>query len=489
MDSVAPVIRVRRVRDLCQAAVDAATGAGASYADARAVVRRSQAVATKNGRVENVNDVETEGIGVRVLVAGAWGFSCDRRLTAEGARDAALRAVAFAKAAAGRNEKALAPVPATSGTYRTEYEEDPFAVSLADKVALCLRAEEALKHADVKVTEASVRAQREHKLLFTSDGAEIEQEIVECGAGIDALAVSDGVFQVRSYPSAHGGSSAQRGWEYVLGLGLEREAPRVGEQAAALLRADVCPSGVTTVVIDAEQMELQVHESVGHPIELDRVYGTEAAYAGTSFLKPGDLGSLRYGSPKMNITADATTPGGLGTFGFDDEGVPARREPIVVEGVLRGFLTSRETAARLGAGEGGSMRADGWNRMPLVRMTNLHLEPGEGTLDDLLADVDDGVYLETNKSWSIDDKRLNFQFGTQVAWEIKKGKLGKMLRDPTYMGVTPEFWGRLDAVAGATEWTMHGLTNCGKGQPGQHAHVSHGTSPARFRDVQVGVRS
>ena len=267
------------------------------------------------------------------------------------------------------------------------------------------------------------------------------------------------------------------------------EAPRVGEQVVALLSADECPAGRTTIVLSPEQTVMQVHESVGHPTELDRVYGTEAAYAGTSFLSPEDLGTLRYGSAKMNITSDATTPLGLGTFAFDDEGVPAQREAIVEEGVLRGFLTSRETAARIGAGSGGSMRADGWSRMPLVRMTNLHLEPGEGSFEELLADVDDGLYLETNKSWSIDDKRLNFQFGTQIAWEIKKGKLGRMLRDATYTGVTPVFWGKLDAVAGPDEWRLFGLTNCGKGQPGQEAHVSHGASPARFRDVEVGVSS
>jgi TldD protein len=480
--------RVPAVRELCQAAVDAAIGAGASYADARTVVRRSQSAATKNGRVEAVTDLETEGIGVRVLVDGAWGFACNRRLSNEGARDAALRAYAFARAAGGRGERALAPLAAASGSYRTPAEIDPVGVSLADKVALCLRAEEGLRHDTVKVTEASVRAQHEHKLLVTSDGAEIEHELVECGGGIDAIAVADGGYQVRSYPSAHGGSSSQRGWEYVQSLDLEGEAPRVAEQAAALLRADPCPPLVTTLVLDAEQMQLQVHESVGHPTELDRVYGTEASYAGTSFLKPGDLGSLRYGSEKMHITADSTTPGGLGTFGFDDEGVPARSEPIVAEGVLRGFLTSRETAARIGSGGGGSMRADGWNRMPLVRMTNLHLEPGEGAFEDLLADVDDGVYMETNKSWSIDDKRLNFQFGTQIAWEIKDGKLGRMLRDATYTGITPQFWGSLDAVAGREAWRMQGLTNCGKGQPGQSAHVSHGATPCRFRGVQIGLK-
>jgi TldD protein len=476
------------VRALCDEAIAAALAAGASYADVRAVLRRHQWVATKNGRVEAVNDAESEGIGVRVLVGGAWGFACDRRLTEEGAQEAARRAAAFAAAASQRGERELVPVEAASGSYRTPVERDPFAVPLDEKIALCLRAEEALRHADVKVTSAAVRAMYEQKLLVTTDGIAVEHELTECGGGIDALATRDGVVQMRSYPSAHGGASAQAGWEYVEELGLEREAPRVGEQAAALLRADECPAGVTTLVIDSEQLQLQLHESVGHPIELDRIYGTEAAYAGTSFLSPDDLGSLRYGSELMNVTADSTTPRGLGTFGYDDEGVPARREPIVEAGVLTGYLTSRETAARIGSGGGGSMRADGWARMPLVRMTNLHLEPGEGSFEDLLADVDEGIYVETNKSWSIDDKRLNFQFGTQLAWTIERGRLGRMLRDATYTGITPEFWGSMDALAGPAEWRLAGLTNCGKGQPGQTAHVSHGAAPARFRGVQVGVR-
>jgi TldD protein len=474
---------------LCEAAVDAALGAGASYADARAVSTRRQMVVTKNRNVEDLSDAESEGIGVRVLVDGAWGFAADRRLDEAGARDAALRACAFAKAAPGGHERSLAPVDPQRGEYRTQVERDPFDVPISEKIELCLRAEEGMQHADVKVTSAMVRAQREHKVLVSSEGSVVEQVLVECGGGIDAYAVTDGLLQIRSYPSQHSGVSGQGGWEFVEGLGLDREAPRVGEQAAALLRADECPSGRTTIVLDSEQTVMQVHESVGHPTELDRVYGTEAAYAGTSFLSPDDLGSLRYGSELMNVTADSTTPGGLGTFGFDDEAVPARSEPVVEAGVLRGFLTSRETAARLGAGAGGSMRADGWARMPLVRMTNLNLEPGGGRFEELLADVDGGLYLETNKSWSIDDKRLNFQFGTQVAWEIKAGKLGRMLRDATYTGVTPEFWGKLDKVAGREAWTLYGLTNCGKGQPGQSAHVSHGAAPTRFRDVEVGVRT
>ena len=477
------------MRDLCAAAVAAATAAGAEYADARVVLKRDQFVTTKNGRVDRMTDAESEGIGVRVLVNGAWGFACDRRLTDDGAQNAAARACSFARAAAGRHSRALAPLEPGSGRHESPVEHDPFAVSLADKVDLCLRADAALEHDDVIVRQVMVRARREHKLLLSSEGTEVEQILTECGAGMDCAATSDGVFQVRSYPSAHIGSSCQSGWEYVTGLRLVEEAPRVAEQAAALVRADPCPSGVTDVVLDGDQVALQVHESVGHPTELDRVYGTEASYAGTSFLKPHDLGSLRYGSEHMNITADPTTRGGLGSFAFDDEGVPAAPAPVVEQGCLTGFLTSRETAARIGAGGGGSMRADGWNRMPLVRMTNLHIEPGEGTVEDLIAGVDDGVYMETNRSWSIDDKRLNFQFGTQIAWEIKHGKLGRMLRDATYTGITPEFWGSLDAVAGRDSWQLYGLTNCGKGQPGQSAHVSHGAAPARFRGVQVGVRS
>jgi TldD protein len=479
------------VRDVCARAIEEALAAGAEYADARAIVRRDQRVSVKNGEVDSAFDGESEGIGVRVLVAGAWGFAGEALISDSRAAEAARRAVDFARASAKRARRPveLADRPAEQGEWRTAVERDPVAVPLEEKIDLLLQAGAAAQHPDVKIVEASARTMREERAFRSSDGVDLLQEFVECGAGLDVYAHADGRVQVRSYPSAHGGSSAQAGWEYVEALDLEREAPRVAEQAAALLQAEPCPATTTTVVIDAEQMELQVHESVGHPTELDRVYGTEAAYAGTSFLKPEDLGSLRYGSELMNITADPTTPRGLGSYGWDDEGVPGERAAVVQGGILEGFLTSRETAAALGEGRGGSMRADGWGRMPLVRMTNLHLEPGEGSFDDLLADVEDGIYLETNKSWSIDDKRLNFQFGTQIAWEIRNGKLGRILRDPTYMGSTPEFWGSLDAIAGPEEWRLHGLTNCGKGQPGQSAHVSHGTSPARFRNVQVGVRS
>ena len=308
---------------------------GASYADARAVVRRAQSVGTRNGRVDTLADAESEGIGVRVLVNGAWGFACDRRLSAEGARDAALRAAAFAAAAGSRNGRALAPLEARSGTFRPPMERDPFDVSLEDKVALCLRAEEALKHARREGRPGgrpgAPRAEALPLLRGRRDrpGARRVRRRDRRDRGRATGSSRRGATRARTSARARrpAGSTSRS-------LDLVANAPRVAEEAAALLRADECPPGVTTVVIDAEQMQLQVHESVGHPTELDRVYGTEAAYAGTSFLQPEDLGSLRYGSEHMNITADATTPLGLGTFAFDDEGVPAAREAVVSGGVL-----------------------------------------------------------------------------------------------------------------------------------------------------------
>jgi TldD protein len=273
----------------------------------------------------------------------------------------------------------------------------------------------------------------------------------------------------------------------VEALRLQDHAERVGGEAERLLYAKLCPAKRTTLILDSSQLALQVHESVGHPIELDRILGTEASYAGTSFLKPEMVGEFRYGSEKVNIVADATLAGGLGTFGYDDEGIQAQRVPIILGGILVGLLTSRETAHLLGKESNGTTRADGWNRIPLIRMTNINLEPGDWTLEQIISETEEGVYLSTNRSWSIDDKRINFQFGTEIGWEIKAGRLGEMVKNPTYTGITPRFWNSCDAVANQDHWQMWGTPNCGKGEPGQVAHVGHGAAPARFRDVQVGV--
>jgi TldD protein len=295
--------------------------------------------------------------------------------------------------------------------------------------------------------------------------------------------------QVRSYPGSHRGDTMQAGYEHFDGLALVAEAPRVAEEAIALLTAADCPSDTTTLILEGEQLALQVHESVGHAVELDRVLGGEASYAGISWVRAEDLGSVQYGSPLMNVTADATNPGGLGSYRWDDEGVEGRAVPIVREGVLRGFLSGRESAAAIGLERStGCMRAEGFARQPIVRMTNVNLEPGDaGSLEELIAATDNGIYMETNKSWSIDQRRLHFQFGTEIAWEIENGRRTRMLRNPTYAGVTPQFWAGLDAVCSAPAWRLWGVLNCGKGEPGQSMHVSHGVAPARFRKVQVGI--
>jgi TldD protein len=269
---------------------------------------------------------------------------------------------------------------------------------------------------------------------------------------------------------------------------LPENAERVASEAAQLLHAAECPHDViTTVILGAAQLAQQIHESCGHPVELDRVFGTEADFAGGSFLTLDKLGRFRYGSEHVSLTADATQPTGLGTLGWDDEGIPATRVPLVRDGFFVGYLTSRETASRLDTASNGHLRAEGWSRLPLVRMCNVSLEPGTWSLADLIADTDSGILMDTNRSWSIDDRRYNFQFGTEVGYEIKNGKLGRLLRNCTYTGNTPEFWRGCDAVCNAEHWAMYGTPNCGKGQPIQVMHTGHGAAPARFRNVRVGV--
>src|SRR6185295_3043850 len=363
-----------------------------------------------------------------------------------------------------------------------------FAVSLDDKIALLLDVNATMARVpNIVSAEGNVYCQREDKVFASTEGAYIEQELYETGCGIEATAVDEGEVQNRSYPNSVGRHQGTEGWEFVERYDLAGNATRVAEEASALLRAKTMEPGTTTVILDGSQVALQIHESCGHPIELDRVLGTEAAFAGMSFLTTDKLGSFMYGSEHVNMTADATIPGGLGTFGFDDEGVPAQATPIVREGKFLGYLTSRETAAALGGRSNGAMRASGWNRIPLIRMTNVNLEPGTWTLAGMIADTDDGIYMETNRSWSIDDKRLNFQFGTEIGREIKNGKLGDLVKNPTYTGITPRFWGSCDAVGNRDEWVVWGTPNCGKGQPEQVAHTGHGAAAARFRNVQVGL--
>jgi TldD protein len=472
-------------------ALETARLKGAQYADVRIVNTVEQSLAVKNGRVDGLTHTESLGLGVRVLVDGAWGFASSHDLTAGEAdqvADLAVR-IAGASALAGGGPTRLGPPVTSQGTYTTPIQIDPWRVPTEEKLALLLQADAAMARVrGVKTRQGSLIFIREHKSFANSEGADIEQTIDEAGGGIAATAISDDDVQRRSYPNSMERQQGTAGWDFILTMDLPGHAERIATEAVQLLSAAPCPHDrVTTVILGGSQLALQIHESCGHPAELDRVFGTEADYAGTSFLTTEKLGTFRYGSEVVNLTADARHPAGLGTFGWDDEGLPAASTPLVRAGRFVGYLMSRETASKLGTISNGCMRASGWNRLPLVRMTNVSLEPGTWQFDDLIADTDDGVYMETNRSWSIDDKRYNFQFGTEIGYMIKNGKLGRLLKNCTYTGVTPEFWNNCDAVCNSDHWVMYGTPNCGKGQPAQIVHTGHGAAPARFRHVRIGV--
>jgi TldD protein len=480
------------LREFTRGVLERVARAGAGYADVRVVQSREETVAVKNGKVDTVATGRDRGFGVRVLADGAWGFAASATITPEEGERVADLAVRIARASARVKEKdvTLSPLKPVEGRWRAPARKDPFEVKVEDKLDLLLAAEKRMRIGpDIQVSSAGLQAYQECKVFASSEGSYIEQELTETGGVIEAVAARSGEVQNRSYPAQFGGDFRLAGHEWLEQLDLAGQAERVAKEAVALLDAEQCPSGHRDLILEGSQLALQIHESCGHPIELDRVLGTEAGLVGKSFLTPDLLKSrFRYGSEKVTITADATLGGGaLGSFGYDDEGVPAQRTTIVDKGVFTGYLTSRETAPEIGQVSNGTMRALSWNRIPLIRMTNINLEPGDWGLDELIRDTKDGIYMDLNKSYSIDDRRFNFQFGTEVAWEIKDGALGKMLKNPTYTGLTPEFWRSCDAVAGGPEWRVWGIPNCGKGEPMQGIRVGHGAAPARFRRVRVGV--
>ena len=461
---------------------------GLAYGDVRVVRIRSEYLKLKNGRLEAWSDEETLGFGVRVLVDGAWGFASSLELSSIGGREAAAEAVRRAAASARVTAEPvrLASVAPHVAQVFSDPAESPFLLSPESKLEFLHQAAEPLVAAGVTFATASLGAVEEEKVFASTEGSLIEQRRTTTGGGIDATMVRDGDVQIRSYPAAHDGGWGLGGFELVRAFDLAGNAPRIAEEARALLDAETCPTLRTTVILDADQVALQLHESIGHPTELDRILGTEASYAGTSFVHLEDLGHLRYGSPLLNVTADATTAGALGTIAFDDEGVAGQSVPLIRKGILVGLQSSRETAPLIGRSSSGAMRASGWNRIPLVRMTNINLEPGESSLEQLIAETEEGVLMSTNKGWSIDDRRLNVNVATEIGWKIEKGELKQMLRDCTYSGVTPAFWGSLDGLGKVSERRVVGLTNCGKGEPGQSMPVAHAVVPARFRSVAVG---
>ena len=482
------------MKDVAQLALDTAAQRGATYADVRIVDERNRALSTKNGKVGAAYDSESLGIGVRVIANGAWGFAAVDDLGRSAIEAAAAKAVAIAKASASvkSQELRIAGEKPAIADWSSPCEVNPFSTSMAENIDLLLAIDRELKAVNgVTLAEANLNFRRYDQWFYSSEGAAIHQLRFTTGAGYAAYSFEGTEIQKRSYPNSFGGQFQNKGYELIGELKLLENAKRIGEEAVALHKAEPPPHGNMTVVLDSSQLGLQIHESVGHPIELDRVLGMEANFAGTSFLTLEKLRKLRYGSSLVNVVADATPEHGpgLGSFAYDDEGVAAQCTPIITNGEFTGYISSRETAHTIGESRSnGTMRAEGWNRLPLIRMTNISLLPGEKPMsfNDLISSTDDGIYVQTNRSWSIDDKRYNFQFGCEIAWEIKGGKLGRMIKNPSYSGITTEFWNSMDAVCSRDEWTLWGTPNCGKGQPQQVMGTGHGAAPARFRNIKVG---
>lgn len=480
------------MQKIAQLAVDEALRAGADYADARVQRLALEELTMRNGSLVGADAPESFGLGVRVLKDGAWGFAAapgNHADLSEVAPGLARRAVKTGRDLARLRRKpvTLAPLGVQVGEWQTPVEEDPFAVSLEEKLGIMRKADESLQGRDEVVSRVvHIGLRREEQWQASSEGAQVHQVLIRTGGGLCATASAHGVVEHRSYPAAFSGNFISGGFEILRAMDLPGNGPRMRDEAADLCSAPLCPTGPQTLILGGSQLCLQIHESVGHPTELDRVLGHEVDLAGSSFATRNHLAQLRYGSDRVNLQADSTLPGGLDTRGWDDDCVPSGSWPIVKEGLFKGYQTNRETAHAIDEGSSrGCSRAESWYDPPIVRITNLSLQPGDMSFDELLADTEDGaIFADSVRTWSIDQRRVNFQFTCEIAREVRGGKLGRLLRRPTYQGVTTEFWNACDAICSADHFELWGVANCGKGNPMQVAEMTHGASPARFRGVE-----
>jgi TldD protein len=484
---------------LADAALSEAKNLGAAHADFRVERIRGQRISLSDAKLETLTDADDSGLAVRVIVDGTWGFASAVDLTPEAAQQAARQAVEVAKTAAAMNTERieLSPEPAYgSVTWVSAYDVDPFEVTPKTKIDLLAEwSRGLLAHPVVSHADATLLQVRECK--FYSDGATTSsQQRVRVHPQLAAVAVTDdGRFDdMRTLAPPAG-----RGWEYLTGTGLGQngwnwpaELSELPEMLAAKLAAPSVKAGIYDLVIDPSNLWLTIHESIGHATELDRALGYEAAYAGTSFATPDKLGSLQYGSPVMHVTGDRTTPHGLATVGYDDEGVAGQSWDLITDGVLTGYQLDRRMAHQMSQHHGydrsnGCAFADSPGHMPLQRMANVSLQPAPGgpSTAELIAGVEDGIYILGDKSWSIDMQRYNFQFTGQRFFRIRHGQLDGQLRDVAYQATTTDFWNSMEAIGGPQTYVLGGAFNCGKGQPGQVAPVSHGCPPALFRAVRI----
>jgi TldD protein len=487
------------INELLMRALDAAKSAGAEYADARVSLNRTQNINTRERRVGGLSDNETFGVGVRVLVQGSWGFAATSELTQEGVVRVARQAAAQARAnrTPGRKPVTLAPAPGHQrGTWRSDAKVDPFTVPVEEKVALLLAANAAaMKNPQARFVNSSMFFLKEEKSYANSEGAVVAQTIFRSQPSMTVTAVASGDFQSRQSNDI---APRGRGWEHVTEANLVENAPRWAEEAVAKLSARPVDAGRYDLILHPNHLWLTIHESVAHPTELDRAMGYEANYAGTSFVFPPDkvLGSLKFGSPLMNIRGDRSQPGSLAACGWDDDGVKPEDFDIVKNGIFVDYQTTREQALWLDwyykktgkpTRSHGCSYAQSWADVQFQRMPNVSLLPGEQDLvwEDLIAATDRGIAIVGDGSFSIDQQRYNAQFGGQLYYEIRGGKITGMLKDVAYQMRTPEFWGALDLLGGPRSYFLGGAFGDAKGQPSQSNAVSHGCVPTRHRQINV----
>ncbi len=458
---------------------------GAEYGDVRIQRSHTESIQGEDRRIASITHIEDVGFGVRVLYHGAWGFAASSILSLEEVPRVADLAVDIAKGSASiATEKVrLAEEPIHHDRIVTHVRLDPCAVPLEQKTGLLLDTMEALhREPGIVRSHAEIWWRRDEKRFESTEGSVLDFDLLAANGAISATALSDGRFATRSFNTPH----LRKGYELIEEAGLRREAARVANQAVEKVKAPAVDAGLYDLVLDPEHLSLTMHESCGHPSELDRALGYEANYAGTSFLTTDKRGIFQFGSPHVTLVADNTEPETLAATGYDDDGVACQTWDIVRDGIFVGYCTNREVAPKIGDKRSrGSNRADGWGSVPIVRIANIGLNPGHATLDQLIADVKRGIYIEGHGSYSIDQRRYNFQFGGDAFWLIENGRRTHMLRDVIYYGITPEFWSSCDGVADRSFRQRYGFITCGKGQPGQSGWMTHAAPPARFRAVRV----
>jgi TldD protein len=486
------------VSELAQSAIALIKQAGCEYGDIRICKYRSQNLTARDRSLSNLSDNVNSGFGVRVLLDGAWGFAASHRQTEAEITRIVNLAVDIAKGSRLSQQEPvkLVPVEAYRDSYHTPIAIDPFEIAIAQKAELLLGInEKLLSYSDrgIKKAYSFLSFTREEKTFASTEGSSIQQTIYRSYPGFGCTAIASGDAQSRNYER----HPLNLGYEYVDKEDLVGNIERVAEEAIEKVRAPEAPSNTrTTLILKPTNLWLTIHESVGHPTELDRVYGYESNFAGTSFATTDKLGKLKYGAPWINFVADRTQPNGRSTAGYDDEGVKAQRWHIVKDGILVDYLTDRETAYRLGrSSSNGSAYADSWSSVPMVRIPNLGLEPGKeggdrtASLEEMIANTEDGILIDGIGSFSIDQQRRNFQFGGDAFWKVENGKIVGMLKNVTYHSMTTDFWNSVDAIGPASERMQCGTNMCGKGEPMQIAQMTHACVPIRVRDIQIGRTS